>query len=253
MDRIDVWREGSPLVKSILGEGMQEHAGRIPDLGKYFRLSDLVLRCMDGRTPGGVHLAGSGILLGLKGAAEFAKSVEKQRGSKLEAVTYHRDCGAAADFVKGRGQGEDPLVAAKTFAEQFGEMIDCEVFEAENTHSFHPERAIYYDGTGTFDWSRGKRFPRGFVISRAYLGFDVTYAKLELATALKIALTPHNEGGHGFGEMFTSDQPLLVAAIGCNRTDLAKIMAEAADTIGMLDQADRSRVVLDGFIRPKDR
>jgi len=92
--------------------------------------------------------------------------------------------------------------------------------------------------------------PIGFTVSRAYLGFDVKYAKRELGLALGIALTPHNKGGHGFDEKFTEDEPLLVVIAANSRRELAGLTAEVQDVIGALPSADRRRIRLDGFVWP---
>lgn len=76
MDRLEVWKKGNAAVAKAVAEGFGGYAATLRDLDRAFHVHDLVLRCMDGRTPGGVHLAGSGILLGLEGAKSFAGVVE---------------------------------------------------------------------------------------------------------------------------------------------------------------------------------
>ena len=113
---------------------------------------------------------------------------------------------------------------------------------------FHHERVIYYDGTGRFDWQNVPGLPVGFVISRAYLDFNVDYAKKELAVAADIALKPHDQHGHGFGEMFAADLPLLVIPIGVDREQLALLTAEARDVVAHLPHSYQGRIKVDGFV-----
>lgn len=248
-DRQGQWQKGSGVIKDILEKGVCDYFQSI-EAEKAFHLDDLVLRCMDGRTPGGVHLAGSGVLLGLKGARRFAQEVSKY--GKLEAVTYHRDCGAAIAVAK--ETDADPFELARDFSKELATSLGIEaVYEVENDgwEGFHHERAIYYDGVGRFDWKKVRGLPAGFVISRAYLGFDVEYAKKELEIALRIALTPHDEGGHGFGELFTRDLPMLVIALSPERSELGRLEQEARDVVASLGERDRSRVRVMGYHKTK--
>lgn len=242
-----VWQQGNAATLKMVSRGMGEYVGGLRDLDKAFHLGDLVVRCMDGRTPGGVHLAGSGILLGLEGSKRFAAEVAEKYGH-IEAVTYHRDCGAASAAVE--SIGGDPFVAGKAFAEELGRALGVEsVYEVENEgwEGFHHERAVYYDGTGRFDWKVGD-LPAGFVISRAYLDFDVEYAKRELAMACDIALKPHDKGGHGFGELFAPELPLLIVVIAEGPSHLAKLTGEARDVISALPKGYTDRIKVDAFI-----
>lgn len=124
------------------------------------------------------------------------------------------------------------------------------VYEVENDgwEGFHHERAIYYDGTGRFDWKAVAGLPVGFVISRAYLDSNVEYAKRELAMACDIALKPHSEGGHGFGEEFTSELPLLVVVIAEGPSHLAKLTGEAREVMSALPRGYTDRIKVDVFI-----
>ncbi|OQA51947.1 MAG: hypothetical protein BWY43_00750 [candidate division WS2 bacterium ADurb.Bin280] len=247
-DRQQQWEKGSSAIVAIIEKGVRSYFESI-EAERAFHLDDLVLRCMDGRTPGGVHLAGSGVLLGLEGARSFAKEVE--RYGRLEAITYHKDCGAAIAVAKEKGG--DPFELAKTFSTELAKSLGIEaVYEVENDgwEGFHHERVIYYDGTGRFDWKRVRGLPIGFVISRAYLGFDIEYAKKELEIAAGIALTPHNEGGHGFGELFNEKLPLLVIALSQERSELGRLEQEAREVIASLGK-DSSRVRVMGYHKTK--
>jgi len=247
-DKQAVWHQGSTVIDKILRGGSEVYFSTLLGIEKAFHLHDLVIRCMDGRTPGGVHLAGSGVLLGLKGMVRFAAEVTSKYGH-LEAVTYHADCGAAA-AIAGK-KGADPFVVAESFAREAGKVLGIEtVYEIENQgwEGFHHERVIYYDGTGRFDWQNVLGLPVGFVVSRAYLGFDVPYAQKELAVASDIALKPHDRHGHGFGEMFTANLPLLIVPIGESAKQLALLTGEAQDVVSHLPRSYQGRVKVDGFV-----
>ena len=248
IDRNEVWRLENSVMARIVEGGMQAYAESLPNIDKAFGLQDMILRCMDGRTPGGVHLAGSGILLGLGGAVKFAEEVKRLCGKKVEEIGWHKDCGAAAAYAKEYGGTADDN--ARQFAERLASKLGIGSIEVKNSAqaSFHPERAIYFDGTGIFDPSQVEELPTGFIISRAYLDFDIEYAKRELAIALDIALKPHDQGGHGFGEKFTAQSPLLLIIVARDSEQMNELKTEAQDTIRNLPKADHARVRLDGFI-----
>ena len=71
--------------------------------------------------------------------------------------------------------------------------------EMDRPEHLHTATTIYYDGTGTFNRIVG--LPKGFVVSRKYF----STAGQDLALCLKIAF-----GAHGFGDRFTSRDPLYV-------------------------------------------
>lgn len=247
-DKQQIWQQGSAVIAAMVNKGVGAYVEGLPDVDRAFHLHDLVVRCMDGRTPGGVHLAGSGVLLGKKGARKFAAQVASKYG-KLEAITYHADCGAAAAIAK--KSGADPFVVAENFARELGGELGIEVvYEVENKgwEGFHHERVVYYDGTGRFDWQNVPGLPVGFVISRAYLDFDVEYAKKEIDVAAGIALKPHDQHGHGFGEMFTANLPLLIIPIGESAKQLALLTDEAQDVVSNLPRSYQGRVKIDGFV-----
>lgn len=250
IDRNAQWQAGNAAIAGITKDEFGSYLRGLPNRDRAFKLDDLVLRCIDGRTPGGLHLAGSGILLGIKGALQFNAEVERLRHVWLEAIGWHRDCGAAAIYAKKHGGTADDC--AWRFAEELAGRLGVEAIEVDSTPlGFHPERAIYYDGTGRFNWAKVPGLLTGFTVSRAYLDFDVEYARRELAMALGIALTSHTKGGHGFGEMFTEHEPLLVIVVANDYRELKKLKAEAQDVIDALPTADQSRVRLDSFTRPQ--
>lgn len=248
IDKNAVWLAENATIKAIVGEGFGKYLRRLPNHEMAFKLDGLVVVCIDGRTHGEICLAGSGIILGLDGALRFAREVERLYG-KIEAITWHDDCGAALAWTKQHDRGGNPTKNAEEFAKKFASALGVRAYLIPNAghDGFHGERVIYFDATGRFNWARVPGLPVGFTISRAYLGFNVEYAKRELAMALSIALTPHNKGGHGFGEKFTESEPLIIVVIANNRCELEKLKAEAQEVVGALPAVDRKRVHLDGF------
>jgi len=244
--RKELWDANALQIEAIVEVGIAQYVANIPNFSRVFNLEDLILRCMDGRTPGGVHLAGSGILLGLEGSLRFAEEVKRLRSRTLEAIAWHADCGAAAAYAAENGGATDE--EAHKFAKLYGSEMGVPIVEVKNTHKagFHPECVVYYDGTGVFDWTRCKGLPCGFTISRAYLGFDADYALREVEIACGIALKPHDEGGHGFGELFTCECPLLVVAVAESRKQLDKLQDELRPVVELYGEG---KVHLDGFVR----
>jgi hypothetical protein len=214
------------------------------DLVPAFEEGDGGLRCIDGRTPGGVHLAGSGILMGDTWdlSLALAEGTAGQMGVKF--VTYHPDCGAAAAFAKAHPElGMSGDEAGRKFATKLAERLGVPAREQEliGSSGFHHESAIYYDGTGTFDPKRVEELPAGFVISRRYL--DSGYALKEAKMAIGIAL-----GAHGFGERFDRDHPLLLVAIGGRDGEFAtsKLLVELGSIAGEFGD----RVMIDRIVKP---
>ncbi|KKT19589.1 MAG: hypothetical protein UW03_C0016G0046 [Candidatus Peregrinibacteria bacterium GW2011_GWA2_43_8] len=90
----------SVIVARILENGMRAYSEEITDLDAAFSTDDKVIRCIDEGTPGGVHLAGSGILMD---AAQLTASL---RAMGATGITSHSHCGAAGLYAK--AQGLDP-------------------------------------------------------------------------------------------------------------------------------------------------
>jgi hypothetical protein len=202
---------------------MAEYVKSIPDFEKAFQLRDRWLRCIDEGCPGGVHLAGSGILLG-------EEAVKIARAAGVTAVTSHEECGAALLAAKRAGVA-DAETYAKDFSSRLAKRLGLfydhlPISGMARPVGLHVARAVYYDGTGHFDPSRCGALPPGFVISRRYL--TPVAARRECEIAVNIALGPH-----GFGERFSPTHPLLLVGIadpaapwlpvGALRSELAAI------------------------------
>lgn len=233
------WGRARSALGAIGRQGMQEYVVSLPSSERAFRLSDRVIRCIDGRLQGGLRLAGSGIGIGLGKARKFAEA------GGATGVTYHKDCGAAALWAREQGLPvEDATQYAREFAEKLaGELgVPCSEAWLEGEEGFHDELVVYYDGTGRFDPSRVRFLPRGLVINRKLLDFDVPYALQEVEIAVGIAL-----GEHGFGELFTPEAPLRLIPIGADLEHMQHLAAE----LQPWETAHRGRVVVDGLVAPE--
>src|SRR3989344_7706927 len=184
----------------------RNNQGDIPiaDLAEAFRLKDRVLRCIDERTGGGLHLGGSGVLL--------SNAIEVVRSMNVEAITSHAGCGAAKMAAAEAGI---PVERVEHYAEQWSRTLARQLGVPYQGHlpvtpEFHIARVAYYDGTGQFDWSHiPGGLPAGFTISRKYL--DPEYAKREIDIAASIAM-----GDHGYGDLISQSpySQFVFVAIG---------------------------------------
>ena len=177
---------------------------RLPEFQAAFALADRTLRCVDDGAEGGLHAAGSGILLGLDPA------VERVRLARVDGITSHENCGAVLAWC--RQAGLDPA-RSEQVAEEWARRLasaagvpyrgHLSLAEMSRHDPFHAVIVVYYDGTGRFNPAAYAELPRGFVISRRY--FDAG----DLDLCLGIAF-----GEDGFGAWFTPEKPLYVVAVG---------------------------------------
>ena len=196
--------------------GVASYLTALPGWQKAFELRDRYLRCIDEGTPGGLHLAGSGILLDMGRAAETARAM------RVEAVTYHDDCTEIINWGKTKNllPGSEFEEAKKIYVRLAQELgVPLYKTELKRPEGLHAARVIYYDGTGSFDPSAVNGLPIGFVISRRYLKAD--YALSEVTMALDVAF-----GAHGFGEWFTRTTPLWLVVLGSRSLPSAKLIGE---------------------------
>jgi hypothetical protein len=237
--RSRLWLESRLVRETAERSGIESHVRSLSNLGDAFRLRDRALRCIDGRTPGGVHLAGSGVLLGLEKAQAFAQA------ARVDRVTYHGDCGAArACAVESGRDAAEAAACGREFAEQLAAALSvpCAETPLVGPPEFHWETAVYYDGTGRADPSRVSGLPKGFVISRLYFGDDFPAALDEVRLAVGLAFSDL-----GFADLFTHEHPLRLAAIGApsgSGLPLDQLLHE----LGLLDLPERDRTVIEGFV-----
>lgn len=233
----EMWEKGLPLINELNNKGAQQFFQSLPNYDKLLTLEDKCVRCMDEGTTGGVHMAGSGILLELDEAATALKL------AGVEGIYTHEDCSASR--IYSQNEGLDPAYADQ-YAQEWAKEI-CEktgipykghiaVGEMKRPGGLHIAQAIYYDATGKFNNS-APGIPAGFVISRKYL--EAEYAKKELGVAISIAL-----GDHGFGDHFTEKTPLFVIIVTEQKEEADKLRAEVASII----EDHKGRVKLDVLV-----
>ena len=171
---------------------------RTPGIEQAFCLQRRSVVCVDEGIVGGIHLAGSGVLLPL----EELEAELKAAGA--EELTTHDNCGAFAVRFPGLADPNSSAVewGAATAAVLGLPHRHITAGEMDRPEHLHTAEAIYYDGTGVFNRVPG--LPRGFVVSRALF----QSAKNDLALCLQIAF-----GAHGLGKQFTAGNPLLLVPL----------------------------------------
>ncbi len=245
------WNESQPIFSKIYTAGVKNYMENLPTIGDAFYLSDHSVRCIDEGTPGGIHMAGSGILLSTpEKDAELARIKEELMNAGVDGVYSHEGCGAAALYAE--TVAHDPKNAhkyavewAEKLAKELGVEYKGHITDLARPKEFHNARIAYYDGTGQFDPFKIKEIPDGFIISRYFL--DPTYSKEELAIALSIAM-----GHHGFGSKFNKDNPFIIAPIELLVNDrpslaLEELEAEAHEVAAKFGD----KVIVEGFRQRK--
>ncbi len=217
------WKEVLPTVLKLKKIGGRKYFNETENISEAFSLSDTDLRCIDEGTAGGVHMAGSGILLNINRAEEICKK------ANVSGVYSHAECGAARIYAKRENLDEEEsdefgIEWAKTLAEKLKVPYKghIEIEKMVRPSGLHTAVAAYYDGTGKFDNSKIAGLPKGFVINRKYLDSD--YGKTELKTAIEIAF-----GSHGFSEKFNQETPFSVIVLGSEKETLDTEAAEARE------------------------
>ncbi len=237
------WERQNPLFQKIRETGVREYFENLPNLDKAFQLRDHSLRCIDEGTPGGIHMAGSGIL-SETGALELAKQ------AKIDGVYSHEGCGAAALYAKQAGldvskSDEIGIEWSKKLAELAGVSYKGHLVFSQMSRpgDYHTARVVYFDGSGNFDPTAIDGVPNGFVISRRFL--ESFYALQELQVAINIAF-----GHHGLGNNFTSEDPLWVVTVGDNALSEVNLESLTKEIDGIV-RTHNGRVASFGFNTPR--
>ena len=101
------WEKSSALVKELVQLGAEKFFRDISNIKQAFQPDDQWLRCIDEGTPGGVHMAGSGILLGVEAAAEAARAAGATRNAGRRISTPRKK-----DWTR-----KNPTLSAKSLRE----------------------------------------------------------------------------------------------------------------------------------------
>ncbi|MFB6225893.1 MAG: hypothetical protein ABEJ02_00915 [Candidatus Paceibacteria bacterium] len=239
-EKNSLWKQQQDICSSIYEDGFARHFQGLSRIREAFQPSDRAIRCIDDGTPGGIHLAGSGILLSLEEAGRIISEI-----TEVDGIYSHENCEIAAleaERVDYEGSVDElSEKAAKELAAEVNIPYLGEI-SADNMSrpvDFHSARAIYYDGTGDFDWSQVEGLPTGFTISRKYIYSD--YAKEELGICIDIAF-----GERGFGARFDSETPLLIVIFAENHEELEVMQQEIRD---VTKHYDSDRIQIDTYIQ----
>lgn len=263
-----VFEAESPDMKELSELGAAEYFKReFPDLKHAFSDKQKCVCCID---EGTAHkdingemkfaLAGSGILYPAANEAERLEKVAKiliERG--VIDITSHGGCGAAGlayrrDFPDANTHA-NLAVKIEDYAKAWSDKLADKIHElgspAERTHvlaedmerpmEFHNARVVYYDGVGGFNPNKEIGLPMGFVVERAYLPAD--YAGEELKVAADIAF-----GHHGFGDLFTQEQPFVLIALAKTEAEVVSLKDEMSSVLSENESLKNGKIKIDGMV-----
>jgi len=240
------FRDQDAVMKRIYEAGVEKFIESVANLEHAFEMNNGVVSCIDEGTPhGDIRFAGSGIL-----KEDILDTLERlKKDGKLDCITSHDECGAAKLFAAKNGKDSSRAdqyarVMLEEMAEELGVRHEhINISQMKRPSGMHVARVIYYDGTGKFNPSRNAMLPKGFVISR-FFHRDAEDALNETKIAMDIAL-----GAHGFGDLVTNKEPLVVIAVGSSR-DVKFSQFRLKMELRPLVRNYKDRVVLDGFTAP---
>lgn len=218
----------------------------IDNIERLFELDDRRIRCNGERTPGGLHAAGSLILL------EEHEAIRMIKVARADGLYSHSGCTAAGiAFEKLSGASRrfycNPdnyaMLCAKALCKKAGIPYSGHI---QPKPAFNNARMAVYDGTGRFDNSEPKMkiagLPPCTVISRRYHQSCET-AKNEVRMAIGTATSER-----GYGRLINERKPFLLLVAGTKNKDfsLHRLMDEAMDAAKQFG----NKVIVDGFVAP---
>ncbi|MCX6720432.1 MAG: hypothetical protein NTW11_01355 [Candidatus Staskawiczbacteria bacterium] len=242
-EKIVAFENQQEIMGKIREDGFAEYAKTLPNMADAFDLeknkasSELhrCICCMDGRTPCGIHSAGSGMLLS---DAEFNKLFEE---SEADSISSHTGCGAAKIYAERNGLSGDPDEIAKQWAQEKAKELGVPYVHLEVDKPFHYERVCYYDGTGNFNYKGVKGLPPGFVVGRKFMEKGASLA--EVGVAINIIF-----GDHGLGGLLNEENPFVLAVVADNQKEMEELKKELEEVVKTLGK----KVTINGFISPKE-
>jgi len=211
----------------------QEYLQQASHIEEAFRDNDKILRCIDDRCPGGMHGAGSLILL------PFEEAVATCQDMGVKAITSHVDCGAAAKYIKEHSLNPAEIeIIAMEYAKKLASAVNVPYAGHLSVVGSHAARVAYYDGTGRFDFSKlPEELPIGFSIDRAHLKPEYA-VNTEARIAAQIMTSDH-----GYGQLITSDNPFIFVTIGDASRELPFEQLQDELKAGLGDFRDRIKIV----------
>ncbi len=179
-----------------------------------------VCSCVDeGAKDGKVRLAGAGI--SHPGGAEAVAALLREQG--VTEVSSHDHCGAAKSaYYREHGLPVDATVSQtdiNAFARAWAEEVAAKAGirashqsadELQRPVEYHEAGVVYIVGdvgTQTFKQRTVERLPPGFVVSTAGISVDEVTKTVAFVDGIA-------RSDHGFGERFSSDQPLRYIIVG---------------------------------------
>ena len=221
------------VMQKIMKQGARPYFESLPELGKAFRPHDRWIKCIDDRTPGGFHSAGSGILRPLD---EVLASFKKAR---VAGITSHDGCGAAALYAKQNNLPGNTDEYGREWAKKIADLLDV-TYENIEVDKPHNARVCYYDNTARFNYKEVDGLLPGFIISRGIQSEAVSINEAGISTTIAT-------GDHGFGKLITEQKPFLFLIIAKSEKELEDLKNELAPVQTKFGR----QVKIDGFIAPK--
>jgi hypothetical protein len=255
---VDYWNFEREKFQEIQHKGMDRYVREIPHIDRAFEDDNHTLCCMDERVEGGVHAAGSLILLSEEEAREFIQR------SGTTGITSHAGCGAAGLLYRQeKGLPANAAVEAAVidaFARERAEKLAATLripylghLEYTDMHGcprLHVARAIYYVGVERFNPHVAPQLPVGFVVERVY--HQRQNALKEVDIALSIIL-----GDHSYGKLVTEKDPVYLIPIAMAEPSAAAYPEARTLKLEILEKELRSivvqyagRVKIEGLIWP---
>jgi hypothetical protein len=268
--RFETWEGQQEIYSQIRRDGMQAYVNKLGDVWRdaFADKKEMsTIGCMDEGIQTGVRSAGSLIMISPEDRVDFCLRILNENGCDKVTIDSHEHCGAAAvKYKESLSEGGLDLPdamspdkidrftvdATKQIVDEinlderlkgkviYGRHISSE--EMSRPSDRHIARVIYYDGSGRFSPDETNDLLPGFVISRRYQ--KLANAIEEVTLALGIAF-----GGHGFGQRFTSREPVLIVVIGdgTHNEDFSinNLTSELREFVDKLDGDLQGRVDID--------
>jgi hypothetical protein len=252
------WEAENGEIQNLYSEGAQKYfSTEFPDLKNAFVKEMDTVVCIDEGCAhkdisgeGKLSIAGGGILLPAQSEEERLEIAAKfftELG--IKNITSHEGCGAAKMAYVRDNPGTSPSPGqvdqyAKMWAEKLAAKMAAVAYniplaEMERPAEFHTARTAYFDGVGGFNPNKEVGLPQGFVISKRYIPGD--YALDELKVAVGIAF-----GNHGFGELFTSENPFVIIPLAKSIEELNNLKSEIEQALQ--DNPNREKIKIDGVV-----
>lgn len=225
----------------------------LPRIRGAFKSCNWIVSCMDEGTPqGDIRLPGSGTLLEYKIMLRMLLRATEDallEGKEL-VITSHYNCIAGAALAQdlGRPVAEGDKIAMKITKERAARAgvkhVHLDAEKLERPLDRHISRIVYVDGVGNFSPRKVEGLPPGFCLSKKYIPNNI-----DLAEYVGIALSTASDEKHGFGDLISEDEPLVVIPIAKTRRTLAKTIDTLAPTVKEFNKRlGGEKIIIDGVV-----